>query len=394
MGHRSDVYRYHRVRDWLYGIRAAQPDRETQNLLTSQPLTEAERYRVVYHMITSPREEGGAGITPKHGHWKDVESIFPLHDHAFNKEWIKTLATMTFLKIEDLDDIRNRFGEKVAYYFAFTQSYFAFLIFPAAFGFSAWVLLGHFSAIYAVVNCLWSVTFVEYWKRQEVDLAVRWGVKGVSAIQEKRREFQHEKEVKDPITGETVQVFPATKRLGRQLLQLPFAILASLALGTIIATCFGIEIFLSEVYNGPFKSVLVSSLTRSRNAQGLMYYAGLRSDAAAYWIGPNDYDHIDRGCDSIERLRKLGDYRCLRLCNDTEDLHSQLHHVLSTNIPYCFRLCSLRQTACTIPRRFPIDRQALRGEREAACYPQSRLCNQPVKTSQTGHILHCHCADC
>lgn len=222
-------------------------------------------------MITSPREEGGAGISPKHGHWKDVESIFPLHDHVFNKEWIKTLATMTFLKIEDLDDIRNRFGEKVAYYFAFTQSYFAFLIFPAAFGFSAWVLLGHFSAIYAVVNCLWSVTFVEYWKRQEVDLAVRWGVKGVSAIQEKRREFQHEKEVKDPITGETVQVFPATKRLGRQLLQLPFAILASLALGTIIATCFGIEIFLSEVYNGPLKSVLVSSLTRSRNAQGLMY---------------------------------------------------------------------------------------------------------------------------
>ena len=83
-------------------------------------------------------------------------------------------------------------------------------------------------------------------------------MKGVSAIQEKRREFQHEKEVKDPITGETVQIFPATKRLSRQVLQLPFAVLASVALGTIIAVCFGIEIFLTEVYNGPFKSVLVS----------------------------------------------------------------------------------------------------------------------------------------
>ena len=83
-------------------------------------------------------------------------------------------------------------------------------------------------------------------------------MKGVSAIQEKRREYQHEKEVKDPITGETVQIFPATKRLSKQLLQLPFALLASLALGTLIATCFGIEIFLSEVYNGPLKSVLVS----------------------------------------------------------------------------------------------------------------------------------------
>jgi len=131
------------------------------------------------------------------------------------------------------------------------------LIFPAAFGFSAWVLLGHFSPVYAVVNILWCVTFVEYWKHQELNLAIRWGVKGVSAIQEKRRDFQHEKEIKDPVTGETVQIFPATMRLSRQALQIPFALLACLALGSLIATCFGIEIFLSEVYSGPLKSVLV-----------------------------------------------------------------------------------------------------------------------------------------
>ena len=147
---------------------------------------------------------------------------------------------------------------KVAFYFAFTQSYFAFLIFPAAFGFSSWVLLGHFSPLYAVINGLWGVVFVEYWRQQEKDLGIRWEVKGVSAIEEKRREFQPEKEVADPITGERIQTFPAIKRFGRQLLQLPFAFLASLALGALIATCFGIEIFLSEVYNGPFKSILVS----------------------------------------------------------------------------------------------------------------------------------------
>ena len=146
---------------------------------------------------------------------------------------------------------------QIAFYFAFTQSYFAFLIFPATFGFSAWVLLGHFSAIYGIVNVLWSVIFVEYWKHQELDLAIRWGVKGVSTIEEKRREFRHEKEVKDPVTGEMVQFFPATKRLTRQALQIPFALLASLALGSLIATCFGIEIFLSEVYSGPFKGILV-----------------------------------------------------------------------------------------------------------------------------------------
>lgn len=131
-------------------------------------------------------------------------------------------------------------------------------MFPAAFGFAAWVLLGHFSPIYAIISTLWCVTFVEYWKHQELNLAIRWGVNGVSAIQEKRKDFKHEKEVKDPVTGETVQVFPATKRLARQALAIPFALLASLALGSLIAVCFGIEIFLSEVYSGPFKGGLVS----------------------------------------------------------------------------------------------------------------------------------------
>lgn len=117
--------------------------------------------------------------------------------------------------------------------------------------------MGYFSPIYAVVNGLWCVVFVEWWKRQESDLAIRWGVRNVSAVQVKRREFEHEKIITDPITGETVQWFPARKRLQRQLLQVPFAIVSAIALGTLICTCYGIEIFISEVYNGPLKSVLV-----------------------------------------------------------------------------------------------------------------------------------------
>lgn len=146
---------------------------------------------------------------------------------------------------------------QIGFYFAFTQSYFTFLVFPAAIGATAWLLLGNFSYLYAIITSLWTIVFTEYWKHQEQDLAVRWGVKGVSKIMTKRREFEHEKEATDPVTGEKMQIFPATKRLQRQLLQLPFAIGAAIVLGTMITTCFGIEIFISEVYNGPLKSVLV-----------------------------------------------------------------------------------------------------------------------------------------
>ncbi|KAI9778821.1 MAG: hypothetical protein M1835_004832, partial [Candelina submexicana] len=245
------------VQDWLYGVRPAAPPRPSQTSTPSEPLTEADRLRLVYLLLTKPRSERGAGITPKEGDFECVESIFALHDHAFNKEWIKKWSTSYFLKIEDLDKIREKFGEKIAFYFAFLQSYFLFLVFPAAFGFSAWVLLGTFSPVYAVVNCLWCVTFVEYWKRQEIDLGVRWNCRNVSALQVKRRDFKYEKESKDPVTGEIMRVFPETKRLQRQLLQIPFAIVAVIALGTLIATCFGIEVFISEIYNGPLKWLLV-----------------------------------------------------------------------------------------------------------------------------------------
>jgi hypothetical protein len=63
--------------------------------------------------------------------------------------------------------------------------------------------------------------------------------------------------IEDPVTGERVGYFSATKRLQRQLLQIPFALIAAALLGCLIAVCFGIEVFVSEVYNGPLKSVLV-----------------------------------------------------------------------------------------------------------------------------------------
>lgn len=102
-----------RVRDWIHGVRAAAPPKETREALEAEPLYEAERLRIIYQLITNPTSEGGAGITPKEGEWEGVESIFALHDHAYNKDWIKKWTSSYFLKTEDLDDIRNRLGEKV-----------------------------------------------------------------------------------------------------------------------------------------------------------------------------------------------------------------------------------------------------------------------------------------
>lgn len=101
------------MRDWLHGARQAQPDRGTEAAIKKEPLTPAERYRLVYHMITADPSEGGAGIAPKHGEWENVEAIFPLHDTRLNREWMTEWARKTFLTTEDLDSVRNNLGEKV-----------------------------------------------------------------------------------------------------------------------------------------------------------------------------------------------------------------------------------------------------------------------------------------
>ena len=108
----GEVYRS-RMKDWVHGVRIAAPDKEIQVTLEKEPMEEAERLRIVHQLITNPTDEGGAGISPKQGEWENVESVFALHDHTYNREWMKRWATTYLLKVEDLDEIRNRFGEKV-----------------------------------------------------------------------------------------------------------------------------------------------------------------------------------------------------------------------------------------------------------------------------------------
>jgi anoctamin-10 len=79
-----------RVAEWLHGVRLAAPDEETKAAIDEETLTDAERLRVVHHLITSPEREGGAGVTPGLDGWNYVESIFPLHDSKFNRVYFLT----------------------------------------------------------------------------------------------------------------------------------------------------------------------------------------------------------------------------------------------------------------------------------------------------------------
>ncbi|KAI5298065.1 hypothetical protein KEM56_004349, partial [Ascosphaera pollenicola] len=127
---------------------------------------------------------------------------------------------------------------------------------PAAVGFFCWVFLPGFSIVYGIANSVSCMVYVEMWKRRQGDLNIRWQTRGVSELRMTRKAFKPEGVHEDELTHEKVPYFPVWRRVCRQLLQVPLAIASIVSLGTIIASCFAIEILLSEVYDGPLKQYL------------------------------------------------------------------------------------------------------------------------------------------
>ena len=88
----------------------------------SEPITPAERLRVAYLLITRPKDEGGAGVSPANvassspgvspAYNRFVKSIFAPHDKAFNRTWLAKWTSKYQPDDNDLSEIRDQFGEK------------------------------------------------------------------------------------------------------------------------------------------------------------------------------------------------------------------------------------------------------------------------------------------
>ncbi|KAF2021061.1 DUF590-domain-containing protein [Aaosphaeria arxii CBS 175.79] len=248
----NTVYRS-RVKDWLYGITKQHPGGNRDTVVDGD--FEAEDILSMYHLVNWRKELGGAGITPEFGKWKNVKSIFPLHNISANEDLLYHLSKKLLLSAEDLDRIRDLWGAKVAFYFAFLQTYFVFLIIPCVAGIFAWQFLPQYSLSFAFIIGFWCTVFLEYWKIQETDLSIRWKVRGVGGLKVNRPQFQYEKEFVDA-AGRVQQFFPRWKQIARQSVVIPFVLLSLLLLGILIVVVFAIEIYISEAYEGPYKFYL------------------------------------------------------------------------------------------------------------------------------------------
>merc|ERR1711923_599662 len=118
-------------------------------------------------------------------------AIFPLHEMEEMKKLIDNAATNPYYILYDTDkwtngtlqEIRNYFGEKIAFYFAFLGFYTKSLLFPTLIGIILFVqqLLSDrldppVTTLWIFRIIAWGITFCKSWSRRETDLAQRWGM--------------------------------------------------------------------------------------------------------------------------------------------------------------------------------------------------------------------------
>ncbi|OLY79329.1 hypothetical protein AYI68_g6604 [Smittium mucronatum] len=250
--------------------------------LPSRILSTASRQRIVHRIISGPVDHGCANVRVDNE--KYISAVFPLHDKKLNKKWIKDWSTKLFISQSDIEHIRLHFGEETAIYFAFLQFYFKYLYIPAILGMCAYLLNWQFSAIFSFLLMLWSLFFTNAWRLKQVRLAKSWGlpvskskltdkINDIDDINDiyfnilnyrlkinqndyRRSRFKPDHYVVDSFSGDKIPVYDVRKRFVRQLLSVPIILAFLLAMFLLVGVFFSLQMFMEEIYDGPFVGIL------------------------------------------------------------------------------------------------------------------------------------------
>uniref|UniRef100_A0A0N5A371 Anoctamin n=1 Tax=Parastrongyloides trichosuri TaxID=131310 RepID=A0A0N5A371_PARTI len=181
-----------------------------------------------------------------------IDQIIPLHEREELKrlqhEWLYNI-----LEEQPLDKIKMYFGTEISMYFAWLGHLTTYLCAPAAVALLMFFVKGFdiksnieddnrettlFSdicfVVFAFFNCVWSSTYLEFWKRRQAELAFKWGTYDLEMegnLQEPRSKFRGDSMRPNPISGRLEPYFPPWKHyLIRYAFTFPITLLAVLLL--------------------------------------------------------------------------------------------------------------------------------------------------------------------
>eukprot|EP00808_Paulinella_micropora_P004205 g19562.t1 len=208
-----------------------------------------DRLKLIMSIVESPIAMGGCEMQLSRFKRKanhPLKDYFPLHKHDLKEEifqaWSRTFAVFS----QPLKKIRNYYGEKVAFYFAFLQFYSRWLVLPALFGIiiAIYQLIdgridGILLPLHGLLVALWAAFFLEFWKRRQATLGALWGVTDFHETEQTRPEYKGELK-KSVVDASVEKQYPFWRRLFRLLLgnSVVFVLI-----GAVLASVFGIVFF-------------------------------------------------------------------------------------------------------------------------------------------------------
>lgn len=115
--------------DFLFDVSSA----STQSRdFSTQPISPAERCRLVYHILTSHTTDPSlpsCGLALPCAEFPHLQLIFPPHSPSFNHDWLQSWthsprsikSLLGAIPPGSLDKVKDVMGEKIALYFAFLR---------------------------------------------------------------------------------------------------------------------------------------------------------------------------------------------------------------------------------------------------------------------------------
>eukprot|EP00743_Colponemidia_sp_Colp-15_P001983 GILK01002156.1.p1 GENE.GILK01002156.1~~GILK01002156.1.p1 ORF type:complete len:714 (-),score=75.35 GILK01002156.1:101-2242(-) len=182
-------------------------------------------------------------------HYKLCRGVFPLHDmdglSSLRAQW-GNLSLRTLFKRQPVDEIRNYFGEKIGLYYSWLGFYRRWLVLPSIIGFAFFIVqvlkTAHFKEMnfaFCIIIALWGTLFLEFWKRHQSELAIRWGMEEFEQEETIRPAFEGTPRI-SPVTDKPEKFYSPTKRRVKQVFSMTVALIM---VGCVIGSVGGIMIY-------------------------------------------------------------------------------------------------------------------------------------------------------
>jgi len=207
----------------MSGPSSSQPPAEQPTLFKPTP---AMRIQLLDRILRAPASQGGADI-----HSADrserrrgvVLHVLPLNDRHFNAgllDQANKLNPFSDTHLESfLKNVREQFGEKIAFYYAFNVFYTRALVVPSLLGIGMFSLsfactesqVQQILPFFAAFMAIWGSLMVKLWERRANKLALDWGISNKEAADVVRSDFYGIQRT-SAVTGELELYYPHWKR--------------------------------------------------------------------------------------------------------------------------------------------------------------------------------------